>query len=53
MPIVNEGIKSEMGFVTKPFEIEHIIGLFEDTAPLTQDIAHALIVGGPAHGRPT
>ena len=45
MPIVNEGIKSEMGFVTKPFEIEHITGLFEDTAPLTQDIAHALIVG--------
>jgi 5-methyltetrahydrofolate--homocysteine methyltransferase len=45
MPIVNEGIKSEMGFVTKPFELQHITELFEDTAPLTQDMAHALITG--------
>jgi len=45
MPIVNEGLKSEMGFVTKPFEIKHITELFEDTDPLTQDIAYALITG--------
>jgi len=45
MPIVNEGIKSEMGFVTKPFELEHITELFEDTAPLTQEIAYAVITG--------
>ena len=45
MPIVNEGIKSELGYITRPFELNHIKELFEDTAPLMQDMAHALITG--------
>ena len=33
MPIVNEGIISELGYVEKPFELNHIKGLFENTDP--------------------
>ena len=45
MPIVNEGLEKEMAYVTKPFEVTHIRGLFEDTDPLMQEIAYALIIG--------
>ena len=45
MPIVNEGLEREMVHVTKPFEEKHIRGLFEDTDPLMQELAYALIVG--------
>jgi 5-methyltetrahydrofolate--homocysteine methyltransferase len=45
MPVVNEGLKKEMGFVTKPSEIKHITEIFEDTDPLMQEIAYALIIG--------
>ena len=45
MPIVNEGLEKEMAYVTKPFEIKHIRGLFEDTDPLMQEMAYALITG--------
>ena len=45
MPIVNEGIKKELVYVTKPFELEHIKGLFENTDPLMQEMAMALIGG--------
>ena len=45
MPIVNEGIKNELGYVTRPFELNHIKEMFENAAPLMQDMAHALIVG--------
>ena len=45
MPIVNEGIISELGYVEKPFELNHIKGLFENTDPLMQETAFALITG--------
>ena len=45
MPIVNEGIISELGYVEKPFELNHIRGLFENTDPLMQETAFALITG--------
>ena len=45
MPIVNEGITSELGYVTKPFELKHITELFENTDPLMQAMAYALITG--------
>ena len=45
MPIVNDGIKHELGYVTKPFELKHISGLFENTDPLLQEMAYALITG--------
>ena len=45
MPIVNEGIISELVHVTKPFELNHIKGLFENTDPLMQETAYALITG--------
>ena len=45
MPIVNEGIISELEHVTKPFELNHIKGLYENTDPLMQETAYALITG--------
>ena len=45
MPIVHQGLEKEMAHVTKPFEIKHIRELFEDTDPLMQEIAYALITG--------
>ena len=45
MPIVNEGVKSELGYVTKPFELKHISEMFEKADPLMQDIAYQLILG--------
>ena len=48
MPIVNEGILSELGHVSRPAELAHIKGLFENTDPLMQEMAYALI-GGDQH----
>jgi len=45
MPIVNEGIKSELQYVTRPFELNHITEMFEKAEPLMQDIGYALITG--------
>ena len=45
MPVVNEGLERELGYVTKPFEVKHIRGLFEESDPLMHDIAYNLIVG--------
>ena len=45
MPIEHEGLERELGYITKPFEIKHIRGLFEDTDPKMHDIAYALITG--------
>ncbi len=45
MSIVNEGIEQELQYVTKPFELDHIKGLFENSDPLMQEIAYALIKG--------
>ncbi len=45
MPIHNEGLLAEMEYITKPFELDHIKSLFEETDSLMHDIAHNLIVG--------
>lgn len=45
MPIHNDGLEQELTYVTKPFEIKHIRGLFEHTNPLMHDIAYNLIIG--------
>lgn len=45
MPIVLEGLEKEMVHITKPFEEKHIRSLFEDSDPLMQEIAYALITG--------
>ena len=45
MPIVNEGIKSELGYISRPFELNHITEMFERVDPLMQEIAYALITG--------
>ncbi len=45
MPVAHEGLEQEIGYVTKPFEIEHIRGLFEGTDPLMHELAYNLIVG--------
>ena len=45
MPIVNEGVIRELGYVTRPFELNHIKEMFEKAAPLMQDISYALITG--------
>ena len=45
MSIVNEGIKGELAYIAKPFELKHITEMFEKTAPLMQEISYALITG--------
>ncbi len=45
MPVVNEGLEQELGYVTKPFEQKHIRAQWDDADPLMQDISHQLIVG--------
>jgi len=45
MPIVHNGLEKEITHVTKPFEIKHIRGLFENADPLMQQIAYSLITG--------
>ena len=45
MPIVNEGVKRELGHIAKPFELKHITEMIEKTDPLMQEIAYALITG--------
>ena len=45
MGIHNDGLEQELQWVTKPFEVKHIRGLFEETDPLMHDIAYNLIVG--------
>ena len=45
MPIVNEGIKGELGYISKPSELKHITEMFEKVDPLMQEMAYALITG--------
>ena len=45
MPIVNEGLKKELEYVTDPGEQRHIGGLIERADPLMQEISYNLIVG--------
>ena len=45
MPIVNEGVLQEMKHVANHSELKHIQEIYEDTDPLMQEIAYALITG--------
>ena len=45
MPVVNEGLERELMYVTKPFEQNHIRGLWEHAEPLMQKISYNLIIG--------
>ncbi len=45
MPLVNEGLESELEFISNPSEKGHIRGLFENADPLMQQISYHLIVG--------
>ena len=45
MPLVNEGLKTELEYVTDPGEKKHIGGLFERADSLMQEISHNLIIG--------
>ena len=45
MAIVNDGIKGELGYISKPFELKHITEMFEKVSPLMQEMAYALITG--------
>ena len=45
MPVVNEGLEQELGYVTKPFEQKHIRAQWDHADPLMQNISHQLIVG--------
>ena len=45
MPIVNEGLETELGYVSNPFESKHIRGLFDNADALMQEISYNLIVG--------
>jgi 5-methyltetrahydrofolate--homocysteine methyltransferase len=42
---MHEGLEKEIAYVTKPFEVKHIKGLFEGTDPLMHEIAFHLIQG--------
>jgi len=45
MPISNEGVLEEMKHVVDPSELKHIQKIYENTDPLMQEIAYALIIG--------
>lgn len=46
MPIHNESLAKEIEeFISKPFELDHIKSLFENTDALMHDIAYNLIIG--------
>ena len=45
MPVVHEGLEQELGWVTRPFEQEHIRGQWDEADPLMQEISYELIVG--------
>ncbi len=45
MPVVNEGLEQELGYISKPAELRHIRAMFENADPLMQQMAHNLIIG--------
>ncbi len=45
MPVVHAGLERELGYVTKPFEQNHIRAQWDEADPLMQDISYNLIVG--------
>jgi len=45
MPIVNQELEKELGYIAKPFEAKHIREIFEKADPRMQEIALCLIQG--------
>ncbi len=45
MPVVNEGLESELVYVENPDEQRHIRALWDEAAPLMQEISYQLITG--------
>ena len=45
MPVVHQGLEEELGWVTRPFEQEHIRAQWDEADPLMQEISYELIVG--------
>ena len=45
MPVTNEDLESELGYVTNPSEQQHIRSLWDEADPLMQDISVSLIKG--------
>ena len=45
MPVVNEGLEEELGYVARQFEQEHIRAQWDYADPLMQEISYQLIVG--------
>ncbi len=45
MPITHDGLKKEFEYIGKPFELNHIQSLFNDSDPLMHEMAHNLIIG--------
>ena len=45
MPVVHAGLERELGYVTKPFEQNHIRAQWDEADPLMQNISYNLIVG--------
>ena len=45
MPVVNEGLESELAYVENPDEQGHIRALWDEADPLMQEISYQLIMG--------
>ena len=45
MPVVHEGLESELGYVEKPDEQRHIRALWDYADPMMQEISYQLITG--------
>ena len=45
MPVVNEGLEQELGYIENPDELRHIRSLWDEADPLMQEISHCLIIG--------
>ena len=45
MPVVNQGLEQELGYIENPDEERHIRALWYEADPLMQEISHCLIVG--------
>ena len=45
MPVVNDGLEHELGYIENPDEQRHIRALWDTADPLMQQISHCLIQG--------
>ena len=45
MPVVNDGLEHELGYIENPDEQRHIRALWDTADPLMQEISHCLIQG--------